>query len=81
MPAFYMDSRGESQVLMLKHFANLAFSAVPDLYFQKAILELVEQCVLVIPALRRQRQDNSKVGVSLDQRARLCLKNNHKKAG
>ena len=56
---------------MLKHFANLAFAAVPDLYFQKAIPELVEQCMLVIPALWRQRQDNSKVGVSLDQRARL----------
>lgn len=55
---------------MLKHFANLAFAAVPDLYFQKATLELVEQCVLVISVLWRQRQDNSKVGVSLDQRAR-----------
>lgn len=59
---------------MLKHFTNLAFSAVSDLYFQKVTLELVEQCVLVIPALGRQRQDNSKLGVSLDQRARLSQK-------
>lgn len=63
---------------MLKHFTNLAFSAVSDLYFQKATLELVEQCVLVIPALGRQRQDNLE---SAWTREPDCLKNKQKKAG